>query len=344
MMRRILIWAGLCRCALTAGVSRLAAEDVTFIVDPLRTTIQVTDFAYVPEIEDFFPMNPQVTTGDVANYIGTVTGDLVGDTLTFDGNSALVALEHPQVLNFTPEEGGPGGPEDPAAQAINYAYFLEGVRNTTLYVQFFNIVWGLPAGKSVTHAQPPTNTDLELTAGNYALVLEDPDIVNDTAYFNQPFDVLTPGDHPVSPNTSTNQVTLVTQSGIQTLTIPLQAVLEFNVDISGGQAAPTRLVVAGNVVATRTISQLACDLNGDGSADAADAGIMFGNWGNAGVGDCSSDGVVDAADAGILFGEWTGDSLAGGNRAVVPEPAAAAGWLTVVVLPFLRRRCRDRLA
>lgn len=53
-----------------------------------------------------------------------------------------------------------------------------------------------------------------------------------------------------------------------------------------------------------------CDINGDGAADAADAGLMFGNWANVGTGDCSGDGVVDAADAGVLFGEWTGDPTA----------------------------------
>lgn len=57
-------------------------------------------------------------------------------------------------------------------------------------------------------------------------------------------------------------------------------------------------------------ASLACDLNGDGAADAADAGMMFGNWGRSGVGDCSNDNTVDAADAGILFSEWTGDPTA----------------------------------
>lgn len=65
------------------------------------------------------------------------------------------------------------------------------------------------------------------------------------------------------------------------------------------------------------------DLNGDGSVDAADAGVMFGNWGNAGIGDINRDGIVDAADAGRMFACWTGDPLPG-LAAAPTEPAAAA--------------------
>ena len=63
---------------------------------------------------------------------------------------------------------------------------------------------------------------------------------------------------------------------------------------------------------------VACDLNGDQAVDAADAGLMFGNWGQPGIGDCNNDGIVDAADAGIMFSEWTGDAPA---TIGVPEPS-----------------------
>jgi hypothetical protein len=46
------------------------------------------------------------------------------------------------------------------------------------------------------------------------------------------------------------------------------------------------------------------DLNGDGIVDAADAGILFANWGGPGPSDLNGDGVVDAADAGMLFANW----------------------------------------
>lgn len=76
------------------------------------------------------------------------------------------------------------------------------------------------------------------------------------------------------------------------------------------------------------VSHLSCDLNGDLAADAADAGLMFGNWGNPVTGDCNSDGIVDAADAGILFGEWTGD-VGPSAVASIPEPSS---WTIILVL------------
>lgn len=82
-------------------------------------------------------------------------------------------------------------------------------------------------------------------------------------------------------------------------------------------------------------ASLICDLNGDGSADAADAGIIFSNWGLTGAGDCSGDGIVDAADAGILFSEWTGDSRPAQS---VPEPVSL--WWLLAVAGFTRWRSR----
>ena len=68
-------------------------------------------------------------------------------------------------------------------------------------------------------------------------------------------------------------------------------------------------------------SSLACDLNSDGRVDAADAALMFANWGAAGIGDCNNDGVVDAADAQVMASAWTGDgAVAAAN--VVPEPSS----------------------
>lgn len=89
------------------------------------------------------------------------------------------------------------------------------------------------------------------------------------------------------------------------------------------------------VVPLKLTAGLVCDLNGDGAADAADAAIMFGNWGRSGVGDCSGDGSIDAADAGMLFAEWTGDPVSS-----VPEPA---GMILLGIglfgLRTYRRRC-----
>lgn len=46
------------------------------------------------------------------------------------------------------------------------------------------------------------------------------------------------------------------------------------------------------------------DLNGDGSVDTADLGIMIAAFGGAGLGDLNLDGVVDTADLGALIGGY----------------------------------------
>ena len=46
------------------------------------------------------------------------------------------------------------------------------------------------------------------------------------------------------------------------------------------------------------------DLNGDGSVDGQDLGVMLGNWGNPGTGDLNQDGAVDGQDLGMLLGAW----------------------------------------
>ena len=80
------------------------------------------------------------------------------------------------------------------------------------------------------------------------------------------------------------------------------------------------------------------DLNMDGSVDAADAGIMFGNWGTVPpadpVADLNDDGIVDAADAGTMFGNWTGDA------SVVPEPTMTWAWAFLVLPGLIGRRRR----
>ena len=81
-----------------------------------------------------------------------------------------------------------------------------------------------------------------------------------------------------------------------------------------------------------------CDLNGDNSIDAGDAGIMFANFGTSrgfAAGDCFPDGIIDAADAGIMFSEWTGDAHA------VPEPYGMT-FLTCLVLAANRLRTERR--
>ena len=73
------------------------------------------------------------------------------------------------------------------------------------------------------------------------------------------------------------------------------------------------------------------DLNGDGSVDAADAGVLFGLWATSDpLGDLTNDGIVDAADAGVLFGAWTGETV----PQSVPEPAVPLSLMCLGALAF----------
>jgi hypothetical protein len=47
------------------------------------------------------------------------------------------------------------------------------------------------------------------------------------------------------------------------------------------------------------------DLNGDGSVDGADLGLLLSNWGGSGIGDLTGDGLVDGADLGLLLSAWS---------------------------------------
>ncbi|MBI1302848.1 MAG: hypothetical protein GC172_03545 [Phycisphaera sp.] len=46
------------------------------------------------------------------------------------------------------------------------------------------------------------------------------------------------------------------------------------------------------------------DLNGDGTIDGADLGILLNNWGGTGTGDVDGSGAVDGADLALLLGAW----------------------------------------
>jgi len=46
------------------------------------------------------------------------------------------------------------------------------------------------------------------------------------------------------------------------------------------------------------------DLNGDGTVDGQDLGILLGSWSGTGAADLNGDGTVDGQDLGILLGSW----------------------------------------
>ncbi|MFM8641821.1 MAG: hypothetical protein ACKOEP_03165 [Phycisphaerales bacterium] len=50
---------------------------------------------------------------------------------------------------------------------------------------------------------------------------------------------------------------------------------------------------------------VAGDLDGNGTVNGADLGILLGAWGQPGPTDLSGDGTTNGADLGILLGNWT---------------------------------------
>jgi hypothetical protein len=46
------------------------------------------------------------------------------------------------------------------------------------------------------------------------------------------------------------------------------------------------------------------DLDGNGTVDGADLGLLLGAWGSAGPGDLDGNGIVNGADLGLLLGFW----------------------------------------
>ncbi|MFO0829823.1 MAG: hypothetical protein U0572_16905 [Phycisphaerales bacterium] len=59
-----------------------------------------------------------------------------------------------------------------------------------------------------------------------------------------------------------------------------------------------------NYAVTLEASQCSADLDGNGAVDAADLGILLGQWGSVGSADLNASGTVDAADLGVLLGAW----------------------------------------
>jgi len=87
------------------------------------------------------------------------------------------------------------------------------------------------------------------------------------------------------------------------------------------------------------------DANLDGLIDNADAGIMFGNWGDTldGIedGDFNLDGSVNAVDSGILFENWTPPS----SLLAITAPEPSCMWIAISGLCGLvaaRRRSISR--
>ena len=81
--------------------------------------------------------------------------------------------------------------------------------------------------------------------------------------------------------------------------------IEGDTIIAGAWKANEIATASGAVHVYRINSVCPEDLNGDGSVDTADLGILLGSFGMAGPGDFNLDGVIDTADLGILLGGFS---------------------------------------
>ena len=285
------------------------AELATFEVDSTLSIIRLIDTAFL-DAETIVQLPAQAGTGDVVNYGGTLTGDLVGGTLTFSSGSAVRAFEHPDVEDFIPEEEGPGGPDVADDQDINYAYELEDFPGG-LYVQLFDMSLDMISGE-ITNGQPANGFVSTLDEGGYAIVLEDPDIIQDTAWFNRPFNVIEEDD-PASVNRSMDNATISLSGETQTVTIPIDLEFFFDIDLCCGNVGPTQFNLIGQIVASRTVDGIPGDYNGNGEIDAGDLDVhaQYIQDGDL-TGDVDSNNLVNTADraawAEIYQNSWLGDS------------------------------------
>ncbi|HMN96131.1 MAG TPA: hypothetical protein PKC43_07450 [Phycisphaerales bacterium] len=58
------------------------------------------------------------------------------------------------------------------------------------------------------------------------------------------------------------------------------------------------------VFSAEEVGECPADLNGDGTVDGADLGLLLSSWGGTGSADLNNDGVVDGADLGLLLSGW----------------------------------------
>jgi len=102
----------------------------------------------------------------------------------------------------------------------------------------------------------------------------------------------------VNPNLDTEQIRQILRSTADDVDAP-------GFDIFTGHG---RLNAAAALAATLDTVTPTADLNGDGTVDGADLGILLNAWGSCAgspcLGDLNGDGVVDGADLGILLNAW----------------------------------------
>jgi hypothetical protein len=96
-------------------------------------------------------------------------------------------------------------------------------------------------------------------------------------------------------------------TGVATGSLPTATSMELPADLTPG--AYSLRVVANGIASDPlpfvvTASPCPADLNADGTVDAADLGVLLGQWNASGPGDVDGSGLVDATDLAQLLGAW----------------------------------------
>lgn len=71
-----------------------------------------------------------------------------------------------------------------------------------------------------------------------------------------------------------------------------------------GDGGRETLAAVPLIAAAAAVPFCPADLNGDGSVDGADLGLLLAAWGTDGPGDFNGDGIVDGLDLGMALAEW----------------------------------------
>lgn len=204
--------------AVAAGLAGLAtapqAATVTYSIDPAQSSLRMTaNYSNIPLTE-------QAAGSLTDSYSGTITGDLVGSTITFAGSSAIVANLHPSA---------PFAPTPSVAGSVdNY-----GGNVLTATIAFRSIVLDIASG-TATHGSA-TTAPLSFTSGH-----ADYDAVS-----------LGVGVGTINligqsaANAAVGAVTIVTSGSTETLTIPVS--ITYPGDVTA--------LFEGQIVAVRTVPE-----------------------------------------------------------------------------------------
>jgi hypothetical protein len=196
-------------CVVTADFTKAAS--VTYTIDDPNSSLTMSGDIIGQVI------GPQVPGGDVDHFSGTITGNLVGNTITFTGGSNIVA------------DANPAGPFAPNTLGTVSNY---GVQGTTVLAAFRDVGYDFDTG-SVTDGVAPSTTllDLKLFPGA---------VINSNV-----------GSGPLGGGSALDSslllATIQLVGNVETLTIPIRR--------ESGNAGGLHIISTGQIVATRIVPE-----------------------------------------------------------------------------------------